>query len=170
MGIDEWRLLLSDLALVDNFAFGERQATAAFVLSRMRVQRESDTRGRARVLQLCFEDMCEALVRIAMMKSLPSDEVCLAAGYFDAGHYLLQLWIDSKGGLEWEAYLRKPRLEQSAPRATEQLLTLIIRTVHMALGRPIDALSLQLSALDVETFAKQHGIGGVERSSPPPGE
>ena len=35
MGIDEWRLLLSDLALVDNFAFGERQATAAIFAPRM---------------------------------------------------------------------------------------------------------------------------------------
>ena len=33
LGFDEWRVLLSDLGLVDHVSFGERQATAAFVAS-----------------------------------------------------------------------------------------------------------------------------------------
>jgi hypothetical protein len=161
LGYDEWRLLLSDLGLADNFAFGERQATAAFVLSRMRVLKESDTRGRARILQLCFEDLCEALVRIALYKSFPTAAQVKASGCLDAGHYLLRLWYDSKGGAAWEEYLRRPRPALSADQAIEALMTLIIRSVHAALGRPIDTPSLELTAADVEAFAKQHGWSGA---------
>lgn len=55
MSIEEWRTLVSHLDLVD-MQFREREATQCFMRSRMRVVQESETRGRAKLLQLCYED------------------------------------------------------------------------------------------------------------------
>ena len=61
LGFDEWQELVDHLGLVDS-QFAERQAGLCFILSRMRTTLESTTQGRAKVLQLSFEDFLEALV------------------------------------------------------------------------------------------------------------
>ena len=53
--------------------FTTREATLAFMWSRLRVANESDPRERRRMTNLRFEDFCEALVRIATMKCVPTD-------------------------------------------------------------------------------------------------
>ena len=161
LSIDEWRRLLDHLALIDS-EFGDRQATAAFVLSRNRVVHEADTKGRARLLQLCFEDWLEALVRIALVKALPTKQTVREAGCLDGGHYILQLQApDANGAPAWAAFLRQPRVEQSAEEASDHLVTLIIRSVQSALGRPIDASNLELTIADVKAFARLGGRSGA---------
>ena len=63
----------------------------SFVCSRMRVVAERETKGRAKVLQLCFEDFLEAIVRMSTMKALPDDDELDNAGSTDAGRHLLEL-------------------------------------------------------------------------------
>ena len=160
LGFGEWQKMLDHLALVDGpeSGFGERQATGAFVLARSRVVREAETKGRAKLLQLCFEDWLEALVRVALFKAFPSDETIAAEGCVDAGHYVLQLQADS---LAWTNFLIRPRLVQSTDSLVKHLITLIFRTITTALGRPIDASNLEVTSSDVKAFDKQGGRYGA---------
>ena len=64
LGLDEWQDLMADLGWVDG-QFGERLVAWTFAFSRMRVIAEASAFGRARVLQLSYEDFLEALTRVA---------------------------------------------------------------------------------------------------------
>ena len=174
-------MMMEHLALVDG-QFGERQATGAFVLSRMRVQREAETKGRARLLQLCFEDWLESLVRMALQKALPAEEEWRAAGCVDAGHYMLMLQSDPAQKHAWEDLLRRRSASHtmeeeeeamSAHVAVEALITLILRSVQLVLGRPVETPIVELTLTDIKAFAQSGGAArlrpaaGVDSSSSP---
>ena len=72
LGMDEWMSLLHDFDLLDT-QLTERDATRCFVYARLRAIKESTTKGRAKLLQLSFEDSLEAIVRLATFKALPTD-------------------------------------------------------------------------------------------------
>lgn len=72
LGGDEWSTLLNDFDLLDT-QLTERDANRCFIYSRLRVIKESTTKGRAKLLQLSLEDFYECLVRLATMKALPTD-------------------------------------------------------------------------------------------------
>ena len=120
--------MLTDFDLIDG-QLGEREAMRCFMFSRMRVIKEGLRSGRAKVLQLSFEDMLEAIVRLAMLKALPIDsdlggEIerppegelnmlaersaewsrrCQAMGCADAGELMLRL--QAEGSAAWAAFL-----------------------------------------------------------------
>lgn len=164
LGYDEWRELLGDLQFVDA-VFTERHACSSFVLSRMRVMRENETRGRARLLQLCKEDFYEALIRTSLAKALPTDAEVAASECPDAGVYLLNMQME-EGGAAWPVFLEEhtPReiggpSSQPVESALAHLLALIVRTIQLVtLGsRAFQSPSLELSVDQVKAFQKLGG-------------
>ena len=165
LGYDEWRRLLSDLSFVDSQC-NERVAQSAFVLSRMRVMRENEVRGRARLLQLCFEDFFEALIRLCLQKALPTDQEIALAESADAGVYLLEMQME-EGGAAWPDFLAtheppadgEPSGGQPVDRALEHLLALMVRSIQLVVvgRRALESNSLELSAEQVRAF---HKLGG----------
>ena len=128
----EWTRLTKDLRLVSP-QFTSRHATLCFVWSRMRVVDEAKASSRARMVHLTFEDFLEALVRVACMKSFPTDRQIEQAGCADAGHFLLQLQCYPSLHAEFVAehaqhWYSEPR--QPACRCVDHLIALIIRTVE----------------------------------------
>jgi hypothetical protein len=117
LDLGEWRFLLDRLGLVD-WQFEERSVRNTFVRSRMRVVSESASRGRAKLLQLSFEDFCEALVRMSRLKALPTDADVARAQCIDGGEYMLRK--KEAGTAAWEAFLESHQPHGSAgtaPRA-----------------------------------------------------
>ena len=110
----------------------------------------------------------ESLIRVATLKSLPTDDEISAAGFEDAGQLMLRLQLDA-GGSDWSDFLASHELPveggpaQPIDRALDHLIALMIRSIHIvAMGaRTLDNPSLELSADAVKTFAKSGGRGGV---------
>lgn len=167
MSMEEWRTLLSHLALVDS-QFGEREATQCFVRSRMRAVRESETRGRARLLQLYFEDFMEAVVRVALVKAVPTDKEVAEAGCADGGDFLLRLYAEGGGRLA--AFLDShdqpsPARLQPAHRCVDHLLCLVVRIIIAEAGcagakEKLERADLMLTAQEVKAFFRKRQPGG----------
>jgi len=156
IGYDEWQEMLDRLGWVDS-QFGERDCSLCFILSRMRAVRESHLNGRAKVLQLSFEDFLEALVRVAVKKALPTDEEVRQSGLSDGGELILSLQIEPA---LWSAFLAShdAPLNQPAHRAIAHLLSLMMRQVG---GRSRGADDLKLTAAEVSAFVKGRKGGKV---------
>jgi hypothetical protein len=91
LGFPEWRQLVEHLGLRNEIDFREREIALCFVWSRMRVRDERPLRAQAKRLQLSFEDFLEAMVHVARIKTLPTEEQVFEAGCEDAGDFLVQL-------------------------------------------------------------------------------
>jgi len=160
IGYDEWQEMLDRLGWIDS-QFGERDCSLCFILSRMRTVRESALNGRAKVLQLSFEDFLEALVRVAVRKALPTDEEVRQSGLSDGGELILSLQIEPA---LWSAFLAShdAPLNQTPPqpahRAIAHLLSLMMRQVGR---RPRGSDDLKLTAGEVSAFVKGRGGGNV---------
>jgi len=119
--------------------------TLAFVWSRLRVIDDGKSkRGRLHLYNLSQECFYEVLVRIAMMKSLPTDMELGYAGFEDAGSFFAELgkkpevlrqWRDehrSDWDVDWEDDDYDPR--QPSHRALSHLLELIVYQVEIYLA------------------------------------
>lgn len=158
LGIEEYRDLMLDLGFIDS-QFAERDATWCFVMSRMRTVSEAELKGRIKLLQLQFEDFLEALVRIASLKALPTDEEVRREGCVDAGHLILSFEaLPPQRLIDFLESHDVPRGQPLQPihRAVEQLVTLICRTISTTLGRPLHA-EPKITSGDVRRFLESHG-------------
>jgi len=149
MSIEEWRTLVSHLDLVD-MQFREREATQCFMRSRMRVVQESETRGRAKLLQLCYEDFLEALVRVAHLKATPTDADIDAACCMDGGEYLMM--IQTASSREKLAFFERRGEAGRRPihRCLEHLISYILRKMSTRPDAPADQLAV--SAAEVKSY------------------
>ena len=141
----------------------ERDATLAFVCSRMRVIDPHERRGRVRLRHLAFQDWLEALCRVAALKALPTGDEIAAAGTGNAGTHLLQLARESPP--DYEAMLceratrwgQLPSLQPLA-RCVEHLCHMIIVHCQGGLRRPPSAplVGASVTRKDVRSgFAKR---------------
>ena len=136
LSVYEWIELLRDLQLLDS-NFTVRDATVIFVLSRMRVINEQGKNAVLKIENLSLEDFYEALIRIAMIKALPTDDEIAEAGCLDAGDFIWRL-RDSKEEDDWlrDYYdihgcdMAKPALRQPPHRSLHHLLILMMRTIE----------------------------------------
>jgi len=139
MGFDEYMGMVSDLELIEP-SFSMREAKLAFIWSRMRAVDELHPKCRAKIYNLSLEDFYEALVRIAMLKSWPTDDeirngipgVSLG-GHADAGQFFLGL--RAEGGKQAHMEFLNTRDSEGGEnqpvwRKLEHLLTLILRTIE----------------------------------------
>jgi hypothetical protein len=84
LSITEWKELLKGLGLI-GLDITERDARLCFACSRMAVIDGTTTRGMAKENNLPFEGFLEALCRLSMLKSLPTDAELQQYDCSDAG-------------------------------------------------------------------------------------
>lgn len=91
MDVEELFDLIDLLELVDEHTT-LREVRLNFVYARMMTIDENTVKGRAKTIQLDFEDFLEFLVRCAKMKALPNDQDLSILGVGHAGQYLQ--WLE----------------------------------------------------------------------------
>jgi len=99
MHAEEWKVLLrwSELLSTD---CSERDAVMCFAWSRMCVVDETKPRGRLRETHLPFEGFCEAMVRLSVLKALPTDDEIKELDCNDAGEFFAKLQADDEERLQ----------------------------------------------------------------------
>ena len=155
LGFEEWQELIGGLGWTDG-QFTEREAGLCFILARMRVAVEKTTPGRAKLLQLSFEDFLEALVRVAVTKALPTDDECKAAVAADGGELMMRLHAGEQSVLvafvDAHDVAWGVRQVQRPDRAVHHLVTWMLRRID---GKPSGPTSdLKLTAQEVKIFKK----------------
>ena len=126
---------------------------------------ESSMQGRAKVLQLSFEDFLEALVRVAAKKALPTDEECKLAGVIDAGEFMLRLHAKGSDSSDLMAFLEaydalEPHRLKFVHRALQHLLCWLLRLVGNRFYCSTSEL-LKLTSQEVSRFRDHGGICGA---------
>ncbi len=134
LGLGELFVLINDLHMLDE-CLTRRYVIFAFVNSRMHVVEEDKPQSRRKIANISFEDFLEFIVRLAVMKALPTDEEIKRSGRMDAGDFILELKQDP---VKYSEFVRtRGRKIDEAPlqrveRCVEHLLSLIVRTVERA--------------------------------------
>ena len=143
----------------------ERDVTLSFVASRMRVIDEQKERARILLTHLAFEDMLEALCRLACRKAFPTPEEIKELGdeeVTNAGQYLLKIRDDAP-----EVYdtmmLKRSQPYGSKPLqpfhvCLEHLCTLLIVTCQAGTGNPAPD-GKHLTEKEVNAFMKVSHAG-----------
>eukprot|EP00966_Prymnesium_polylepis_P042623 990362-Prymnesium_polylepis.2 len=159
LGFTEYNDVLDDFGLIDQ-QFTASMGTLCFSWCRMRVIDESGDTKRPKLVQLSFEDFLEALVRIATMKSLPTDDEIEVMGACDGGQFLLMLREDPAMYDEFmeshDPAWGEPLL-QPADRSADHLCTLLMRLVKGSK----DTTNLVLEQKETTLFQKSGGGGGA---------
>ena len=142
-----------------------REASLAFMWSRLEVIDERTRQSRYRRYSLSLEDFFEALIRLAMMKALPTDMELVEAGCEDVSSFFAQL-SKQKGAYEawaaqhawdvdWEDDLYEPK--QVCSRAFEFALELLEHAVVTSEGGVADGSALTRKR--VERFRREQKSG-----------
>ena len=142
-----------------------------FVRARMRVVDE--IKSRAKLLHLSFIDFLEALLRVATLKRMPTDEQMAIAGAPSAGVFFLRM----HGQAEYKRFLQQHKehcaatgLEMGQPfrQALEKLLSTLVHTVADQLdgGKSHGSgLELRLNKTKVTNFFKNCGGATSKKAS-----
>jgi len=167
----EWMQLVRALDFIDS-EFTVREASLCFLWSRMRVINDSTKRSKLKMESLCVEDFYEAVIHVAFMKAMPTDEQLAEAGCRDAGEFLLRLkesptdhakWVDANA-VRWDDEARR----QPIDRCLAGVLALIVRAIKLTTtakdkraaveAKPL--ADLVLTTRDVERFLNGGGLLG----------
>jgi hypothetical protein len=166
LGPDEWVVMLSELGFVKELTY--RRIMIMFAQSRMITIDENERKSWVGQLnQLTFEGFLEAIVRLALVKSLPTDKEMHRAGYYYPGEFLGAL-LD-KGLPMYNAWQeRAVRIQRSGRgdaiwRRLDMLILLIVSVVQYGVekqpggatllvrGTPDEILSMK----EVEQYHKK---------------
>ena len=158
---DSWNQFCYVFELID-VDLAERDATLAFVWSRMRVKDEQSELGRIKLTHLAFEDFLEALCRVSVCKAWPYPEEIEAAGAGNAGAYMLQLKGEEPDKhaeiLATRAVPWGHRPLQPIARCVEMMCELLVVTCKQRVGggtsNGVAGAKLSLSEKDVAAFMK----------------
>ena len=135
--------------------FTTREANLIFVWSRMRTVEAESKAARIRHSHMCFTDFLEALVRIAVSKTLPTDQEIEAAGARDAHQFVVNLqaqgeWDDFvlANPAQWDASPRQP-----IERCVAHVCAMLVGTIQEVVATPGDPKPL--SQREVRLFRKK---------------
>ena len=167
MSIGEWICFVEDIGFVESQQVTLFEVKMIFMWSRIRGCRDYSKQSFVRMRHLFFEDFLEAIVRLASLCALPTDEDVASAGSQDAGDYLNTLQVthsaayavflkDRRG--RWD---REPR--QRIWRCVDHLMSLITQTiesnVHITRGGVVEAADNQISAAEARQFMQKRRGG-----------
>ena len=139
----------------------ERDATRCFSWSRMCVADVSTELGRARDVGLPFEGFLEALVRVACLKALPTDDEVAASGFANACEYLEHLKTNEPDA--YNSLLDERSAEwgdtpdQPTDRCVYHLLSIVITNIE---GNSEGTDDLSLTPAEISSWMKRVGGGG----------
>ena len=143
MSAAEWFALLRDLGMVKEC--GVRTIYLTFALSRMAVVHESNNAS-GQLTQLTFEGFCEAIVRLSLIKALPTDKEMKKANFQYPGEYIGA--ILDRGLPMYESWVQTSKrnfeLDRADPvfRRVDMLILLIVSVMQVGgllpWNRPLD--------------------------------
>ena len=88
--LTEWRAFMRAMDFIGP-DLTERDAMLCFANARMDVIDGQSSKGAVKETNLTFEGFLEAVVRLSVLKALPTDEEIFVAGFSDAGAFLKHL-------------------------------------------------------------------------------
>ena len=146
MNLEEWKNLCRGVELIAPDC-SERDAAMCFAWSRMCVIDELTVAGRMRDSHLPFEGFLEAIVRLSVLKVLPTDQEIEEYGCTDAGEYYTKLRTNNE-----EAYQklisdpeRNPlwgeRPRQPVGRCVAHVCAMLVHSLRTQLGGGSSELS-----------------------------
>lgn len=155
-----WHHLLKRLNFVGP-DLSSRDATMAFVWSRMAVTDPHTDKGSIRARCLPLEGFMEAICRIAVLKALPTDADLSTTGFDHAGHFLAHLRNDHPS--EYASFLEEQHVpwggapKQEVSLCVHHCICLIIHTVEEASGAGTrearsGAGNLEVSEVEMKRF------------------
>ena len=161
---NEWKALLRALNLL-GADLTERDGTLCFTHARMVVIDSWSMRGAVKEVNLPFEGFLEAIVRLATLKALPTDEEVAASCLPDAGAYFRRMRrihenhyheLMRTRGNQWPGELRQPIW-----RCVDHLISIMIRAIQRegsssAAQRGPD--ELVITPGELEEFIAQHRL------------
>ena len=154
LSLDEYRDFVDRLGLQSEFVTA-RDLDRAFAFSRMLVVDEASIKGRAKLIQLRFEDFLEALVRLAFVKALPTDEEIAQRGCTHAGEFLLDL-SESPAELEAFEQARSCTIDAALNQSIGKKVYHFMRWIVYRVRGGVETGKLQLSKAEVERFKRGH--------------
>jgi hypothetical protein len=132
----------------------ERDARMSFSWSRMVVVNTSTAVGVRKQCNLPFEGFLECLIRLSILKALPTDCEIIAKGADNAGHYMKMLEEEEPGLVLAFKTARKTALggepRQPVDRCVDHLISIIIRSVESTKGSG----DMNLTESEMSAFAK----------------
>ena len=163
MGLEEWTGFLNALEFI-GIDCSERDARFAFVWSRMCVVDGRFHRGHQRESNLPFEGFLEALVRVSIMRGLPTDQEIAEAGHKHAGSYMAELKIED------EAKYEKMLQERATPwgelpvfqpphRKLSHTISMIAYTIE---ADTAGSDNMQLTEKEITSWLRGKGLYGYE--------
>jgi hypothetical protein len=175
MSIGEWMAFCSHLGLIESRQLSVSQAKYIFIWSRIRSIKDNSDREEIRLRHLFPVDFLEALVRMATMISLPTDEEIEEVGAADAGEFLLAMQIDSPNS--YRSFLESHRPKHKDPdcsdwekhclqpiwRCVEHLIKLLVRTIEINTSaiKDDEAADGVVQASEASKFIKQRSQGAA---------
>lgn len=168
--VSEWLLFVGHIGLFDASMISVFFAKLTFLWSRLRALDDWSQQSRVRLRSLSFQDFNEALVRLATLIPLPTDEDLNETGAKDAGELMSSLQFASPGEFaafrEERAQHHDWRLEhprQKIWRCVHHLLTyiecVIISTTRQTDSATDAATRPTVERKDVSSFLKQRQSG-----------
>lgn len=143
MSIGEWMTFCHHVGLIESRQLSVPQCKYIFIWSRIRSIKDLSDREETRLRHLFPVDFLEALVRMATMLALPTDEEIEEVGAKDAGDFLLAMQVDSPH--TYNTFLESHRPKHKDPdcsdwdqhaiqpiwRCIEHVVKLLVRTVEI---------------------------------------
>ena len=96
LGLGEWMTFVQHTGLMELGMVTWQVAMQAFAWSRVRSAKSWSNAQECRMRHLMWEDFLEALVRLASIIALPTDDEVEAANAADAGEFMLALYVDAR--------------------------------------------------------------------------
>ncbi|KOO26628.1 camp-dependent protein kinase regulatory subunit [Chrysochromulina tobinii] len=163
LSLAEWLALLEHLGLFANEQLTQCDARLIFLWSRIRCCDDYSNASERALRNLSYQDFLEAIVRLAAILALPTDEEIAEAHAADGGQYLLTLEEQATTEFRRFVHQRKQPLEratasgprQPIARCVDHLMHYVARIVEANTSREGDgAPNLEISQLEAANFAK----------------
>ena len=158
MSMTEWTAFCHGTEVL-GIDLSERDAMMCFAWSRMCVVDVESERGKMRETHLPFEGFCKAIVRLSVLKALPTDDEVAAAECKNAYEYFRKLRVEDEAkyqeilatrGVKWGHAPSQP-----VGRCIAHLLALLICSIEYSGSGGDDGFNMEITEKEAKLFAKR---------------